>query len=207
MIGIISARMDSKRFPNKMMSKLWGQPLLEFIICRASDISYLNNLIIATTDRPVDDIIVEVADHYSVPVHRGRLGDVARQFVECGKHYKSDYLLRLNGDSPCFDINLIEQGFAFCNEDYDLITNIPSRTFPYGIALEIIKTSALGKAYPLMDEAERQHVTLHFYKHPKSFKIKEVLNQGEKLDFKFAIDDPSDLERLNEYLLHSSAWN
>jgi len=199
--GIIAARMDSSRFPGKMVQELCGQPLIQFVINRAKQISSLSSLVVATTDCPVDDIIGEMTEQCGVDVYRGSTDDVASRFLECALRYDGDYFIRLNGDSPCIDVELVEQGTSLCPQGYDIITNIPSRTFPYGISLEIVKTETFTRCYPMMTESDREHVTSYFYRNKDGFSLKEIINSGTgRTDFRFTIDLPQDLDRLNKFL-------
>lgn len=199
--GIIAARMDSKRFPGKMVQHLCGQPLIQFVINRAKLVNSLSSLVVATTDRPVDDIIVEMTKQCGIDVYRGSTNDVASRFLKCVSNYGSDYFIRLNGDSPCIDVELVEQGISLCPQGYDIITNIPSRTFPYGISLEIVKAETFTRCYTMMTESDREHVTSYFYRNKGRFSLKEIINSGpERTDFRFTIDLPQDLERLNKLL-------
>lgn len=200
-IGIIVGRMDSSRFPGKMIQPLCDRPLITFIIDRVKMISSLDCLVVATTDRTIDDIIVEYSEKCGVDIFRGSTQDVASRFLDCATKYNSDYFVRFNGDSPCVDIDLINIGIDLCSKGYDIITNIPSRTFSYGISLEIIKTKTFRRIYPLMDVSDREHVTSYFYKNLSDFSMFEVLNQGNQhSDFRFTVDTPEDLERLNQFL-------
>lgn len=193
--------MRSRRFPGKMIQELCGQPLIKFVINRAKRINNLNCLVVATTRRPVDDIIAEMAKQCQVNVYRGRTDDVVSRFLACAQEYNGDYFVRLNGDSPCIDTELVEEGIRLCLEGYDIISNLPSRTFPYGISLEIVKTETFNKSYPQMNKYEREHITSYFYRNKENFRLKEITNNASvRPDFRFTIDVPEDLERLNRFL-------
>jgi len=208
-IGIIQARMDSRRFPCKMTARLCGQPLLQFIIRRAQQISGLNTLVVATTARSEDDIIAAMAVECKAEVYRGSLEDVAGRLLGCARQYRGDYFIRLNGDSPCLDAALVAEGIGYCPEGYDIITNIPPRTYPYGISVEIMKTDTFAKCYPDMTVADREHSTRHFYNNPDKFRLKEIINpEPLHIETRFTVDYPDDLERLNEFLKddQSRSW-
>jgi spore coat polysaccharide biosynthesis protein SpsF len=200
-IGIVVGRMDSTRFPGKMVQPLCDQPLITFIINRVKQISSLDYLAVATTDRPIDNIIAEYSEKCGVDVFRGSTQDVALRFLNCASKYQCDYFVRFNGDSPCIDIELVKSGIDLCAKGYDIITNIPSRTFAYGISLEIIKTRTFSRVYPFMNESDREHVTSYFYRNKTNFSIHEILNNhSHSTNFSFTIDIPQDLDRLNQFL-------
>ena len=76
---IIQARMCSTRFPNKVISDLSGAPLIERILQRVKRVKKIRKIIIATTKRKDDDILVEIAESNKVEVFRGsenRINDI-----------------------------------------------------------------------------------------------------------------------------------
>jgi len=60
-VAIIQARMGSSRLPGKMMEPIAGQPLMYHIIARALQIRCAQAVYLATTDQPMDDPLVELA--------------------------------------------------------------------------------------------------------------------------------------------------
>ena len=58
-VGIILARLDSTRLPGKALRQVKGVPLIGYIIARAKRIPDLEVLVLATTERPLDDSLAE----------------------------------------------------------------------------------------------------------------------------------------------------
>ena len=73
---IIQARMNSTRFPNKVISDLSGAPLIERILQRVKKVKKIGKIIIATTKRKEDDILVKIAKLNKVEVFRGSENDL-----------------------------------------------------------------------------------------------------------------------------------
>lgn len=189
--------MLSKRFPQKMTTLLCGKPLLQYVIDKTKDIGI--RLVVATTDLPDEEPLIDIAINSGIRVHKGIPKDEAGQFIDIAEEYQSYYIMRLNGDSPCLNIPLIEKGLGKY-DGYDVVTNIPSRTYPYGITLEIVRIETLKQAYPYMDVYEKEHTFPYFYKNKEHFNILEIINKEKPTDFRFTIDYPEDLERMNKYL-------
>jgi hypothetical protein len=57
---------------------------------------------------------------------------------------------------------------SFADTDlFDLVTNVPGRTFPHGMSVEIIRTAFYAKAMATVnDNGHREHVTSWLYAHP-----------------------------------------
>ena len=92
---------------------------------------------------------------------------------------------------------MIGEGVALCRDGMaDVVTNLVGRTFPYGIAVEIVKTSTFAKLYATMQNPEeREHVTKRIYDHPQGLKVIEMISPYPELaKARLVIDTPEDLE-------------
>ena len=70
-IAIVQARMGSSRLPGKMMMDLAGEPLLHWVLSRVKKAKLTDSAILATSDRAIDDPLVELVQQLNVPVFRG----------------------------------------------------------------------------------------------------------------------------------------
>jgi spore coat polysaccharide biosynthesis protein SpsF (cytidylyltransferase family) len=204
-IGIIPARLDSARLPGKALRRASGRPLIDYVIARAQRIPHLDALVVATTDRPLDDPLADHVDSQGIAVHRGETSDVALRLLNCAQEFKGEYVVRLNGDSPFLDPDLIGQGIEYCRDGTpDLVTNLPGRTFPYGISVEVVRVATLRQAHPHMEHPEdREDVTKYFYDHLQDFKAVTMRSQLEGLaDARLVVDTEADF-RMFETMVKS----
>jgi spore coat polysaccharide biosynthesis protein SpsF len=198
-VGVVVARSDSSRLPGKAMRSVAGLPLIGYAIERAMRIERLHDLLLATTDRPVDDDLASYARSRAMGVFRGDTDDVAGRLLACAQSSGCDYLVRLNGDSPFLDPGLVEQGLRFTGEGFDVITSVPGRTFPYGVSAEIIRVSAMAEAHPLMTAEEREHVTQHFYRNRDHYRICEITSPAPELAAaRMVVDTEDDLRAFEQ---------
>ena len=204
LIGIILARVDSARLPGKALRLVNGVPLIGYVIERAMRITNLKSLVLATTERLVDDKLVDYAIKKGIDVCRGSFQDVALRILKCAKDLEADYFIRLNGDSPFLDPDLISSATEYClNRQFDLITNLASRTFPYGISVEIIKCSTYEKVYQSMNDEEREHVTQYFYRHKENFIIKDISSPYPELsNIRMVVDVKEDIDIMERVIAH-----
>ena len=56
-VGIVQARMGSRRLPGKMMLDMRGAPIVEWVYRRASRAKRLGRLLFAIPDSPRDDVL------------------------------------------------------------------------------------------------------------------------------------------------------
>ncbi len=202
-VGIVTARLDSTRLPNKALTPVRGLPLVGYVIARGKRIRNLKALVLATSERSVDDPLVSYALSQDIPVYRGSLSDVALRLLNCAMEFGADYCVRLNGDSPFLDYDLISDGITYCQDDrIDMVSNLIGRSFPYGISLEIIRIAALERAHALMASPEdHEHVTRYFYRHPQQFNIQSIISDRPDLSrARMVVDTEADL-RMFEFVV------
>ena len=196
-VAIIVARLDSKRLPEKSLKEVNGLPLIHYVISRAKRIPGIDTVVLATSNRNLDDPLANYADSQGVSLYRGSCDDLALRMLCCAKELKAEYFVRLNGDSPFLDPDVIAEGIAFCTtEQFDLITNLDGRTFPYGVAVEILRTAAFEKAYKDMTRSEEhENVTLYLYEHSEDFRIKSITSKRSELSLaRMVVDTKEDFE-------------
>lgn len=170
---IIQARTSSSRFPRKMFAEIGGMPLFEFVYRRcllAETIDPPRRVVLATSDDPSDDKLAMSAIKKGFEVFRGSLNDVLNRFIACAEKYKADEIIRLCGDSPLVDVDLMNR---LCkirraeNLDYAAPRN---GTFIPAFDSEVITLEALKKVDKNTKKAEdHEHVTLFIRKNPESF--------------------------------------
>lgn len=196
---VILCRYNSSRFPGKILKEINGKPIIKHIFDRLSQRFDSSNIVIATSKEVTDNPIAEYAKQFDLPLFRGSLNNVAQRFYEAGKSKQWDYAIRINGDNLFIDLDTIESMIQVAQENqaYDLVSNVPERTFPYGMSIEVLKLATyIPKAKTWQDEFYTEHVTSFYYKHPNEFNICAIKNT-EYLNLsqlKLAIDTKEDFE-------------
>ena len=146
-VAIIQARMGSTRLPGKVMMHLLGQPVLEWCIRAAYVARDVDEVWIATSTLPADDVIADWCDDNGFYCWRGSETDVLSRFVGCANACGADVLLRLTGDCPFLDPQVIgavvrlwkQTGAAY-------VSNISPRTYPDGLDVQLMTREALMAA-------------------------------------------------------------
>ncbi|RPH73261.1 hypothetical protein EHM76_05545 [bacterium] len=171
--GIIQARMSSERFPNKMLYPVFGKPLLGYLLERVSNIKDLNLIVVATSANSEDDQISNFCESQGVACYRGPLDDVSKRFLEVIENYQIDNFVRINGDSPLIDPEVIARGIKiFLTGDYDIVTNVFPRTFPKGQSVEMLSARVFAEGFYFMKSTDdHEHVTKFFYRNCDDYKI------------------------------------
>lgn len=200
-IGIVLARLDSKRLPAKALKEMLGRPLISYAVERAQQVRSLVDLVIATSTRPVDDDLVEYGLGAGIAVFRGSAENVALRCLECSRSAGADYFVRLNGDSPFVDPALVEEGIDLASSQPhpDLITNLVDRTFPYGVSVEVVNVATMERIIQTLDASEAEHVTKRFYDRPKDFRLRQMRSSLPHLAAaRLVVDTPEDAARFRD---------
>ncbi|MDN5199976.1 hypothetical protein QQ008_01355 [Fulvivirgaceae bacterium BMA10] len=201
---IILCRYSSSRLPGKILKKINGKTILERIVERLEKVSKAHQVIVATSDEQSDDAIEIFCHDNDIPVFRGDLDNVAKRFLDCALHHELDYAIRINGDNIFADPVIIDQMIEILDDrSYDLVTNVPERTFPIGMSVEILKTSfyqQILKKFTTKDYLE--HVTLYLYDHPTAGDFFYFYNKTcpQAKGLKLAVDDAFDLENISRII-------
>lgn len=196
--AIILSRLDSSRLPGKALVEICGRCLLEWCI-ESLKYDEFYKVIIATTTRKIDDPIVEVAIKNNLPYFRGETNNVAQRILDTAKFFNLKYFARINGDSPFIRRKLIKLGFEKIEEpNYDFVTNLVPRRFPYGISVEVFNTDIFEKTILKLESPEqKEHVTSYFYENITQFNpycIKYDKNDSNDHFVRLVVDDKNDLE-------------
>ena len=69
-VAILQARMGSSRLPGKVLASVIGQPMLALIVKRVLPARYINQLVVATTQLPQDDLIEALVKDLGIPCFR-----------------------------------------------------------------------------------------------------------------------------------------
>ena len=108
-VAIIQARMGSTRLPGKVMKKLCGKSVLEHVTRRVQACLLLDDVVVATTAAPSDDVIVAEAVQCGAKWFRGSEDDVLDRYYRAAKQYHADVVVRVTADCPLFDPELLEE--------------------------------------------------------------------------------------------------
>lgn len=193
---ILQARMSSARLPGKVLRPILGKPMLQMHLERVSRISHRHRLIVATSSQIDDDSIAGLCQNLGVDCYRGSLDDVLDRYYQAAKRHKPDIVVRLTGDCPLADPEVIDQGLEyFLTHDFDYVSNSIERTYPIGLDVEIFSFGCLEQA---AEEAilpsEREHVTPFIHKQTDRFKIGQFTDNFDRSHHRWTVDEPEDFE-------------
>ncbi|MTI10580.1 cytidylyltransferase domain-containing protein [Curvivirga aplysinae] len=198
---LLLARLDSTRLPNKQLKQLNTEfTVLSLLVKRLECCQIISDMIVTTTDRDLDQPLVDFAQENKIPVFRGDVNNVAGRCLEAMKTNNLDWFIRICADSPLMDPKIVDLvATEFLNSESDLTSNVfVSHDFPYGCSVEIITRTAMQKICNLTDDPYYlEHVTAYAYKHSDQFEILPVrATESYSTDIQsITVDTPQDLDK------------
>lgn len=200
---IIQARMGSTRLPNKVLMDLNGKPVLEHIINRLQKSKNIDDIIVATSIEPGNEVIEELCNSKDISCFKGNEDDVLDRYYQTCKFFDvglNDNIVRITADCPLIDYTVIDNVIDVHiknSNDYTSNTIVPS--FPDGLDCEVFTFSSLEDSWKnALLSSEREHVTLYIKNHPEIFKIENILNTEDLSDLRWTLDEPEDFEFINK---------
>ena len=205
--AIIYARTNSKRFPEKCFAPLGAPclPLAHWVVLRSEALD-VDSLVFATTDKKSDDKLVSSIEDLCISnliVFRGSENNLVQRTIDCLREVGIKNFVRINGDSPFYPVNEINQALSLVkkNPDCKFVTNLKDRSYPYGVAIEVMNADFYIKNASAAINYEIEHPTLHLYRvaSDQAISISNVINQKTT---SLTIDSKEDFENLNSIILN-----
>lgn len=197
-VCFIEARYRSTRLPGKVLKAILGKPMLARMVERLKRARTLDGIVIATTDQPYDDEIVELAGDLSVGVFRGSEEDVLARVLGAARFYQADVIVETTGDCPLHDPAIIDKVVAdFRMGGADFVSNTLNYSTPRGTDVRVFTTDALNEINQnSSDPADHEHVSLHFWEHPEKYRLRNVNTEfpPEVANLRLTVDTPEDFE-------------
>jgi len=194
-IAVIQARMASKRLPGKALMKLDGLQLILHVIASGKKIQGIDEVILATSSNEENNELEKIARVTDIDVFRGAEEDVVGRFCAIANSKSADYIVRLTGDNPLHDSDIISsllRNHIESKKDYTCITGLPVGTGADIFSRKAITLSAeKGDGNKMADSVEQ-----YVLEHPNSFKILHLNVVPSLSHYRFSIDTKEDFERM-----------
>jgi spore coat polysaccharide biosynthesis protein SpsF len=198
--------MGSTRLLGKTFMDINGRPILDYLVETILTVFPKKSLIIATSNKPENDILREYALKKELACYSGDEYNVASRYFEILKNNRDkEYFFRMCGDSPYYDTEILRKGLEIIAKDRpDFVTSKPNLGYPLGCNLEVFKTKVFLENYPFFSEEKHfEHVTSYFYERIENFNyvlVRCPVPGYEYSKYQFSVDTPEDLERAKKML-------
>jgi spore coat polysaccharide biosynthesis protein SpsF len=195
-VVVIQARMGSTRLPGKVLLPLAGTPLVWHVVDRARRIARVDHVLVATPTGAEDDPLVSYLEDAAIAVFRGSEADVLDRYLRAAEDAGAEVIIRITADCPLISpmvASTVVARFLDASPPVDYASNSHPLTYPRGLDTEVFSVDALRRAATEADsEPEREHVTLHLYRHPERFRLLSVTDEVDRSDLRWTVDTPED---------------
>ncbi len=194
-IGImIACRMKSTRLKHKAILPIGEYNSIERCIINAKKIKSADEIVLATSTLPEDQILKKYALKHKIRFFAGHPDDVITRFLIAAQKYKIDVIIRITGDCPTIAPEvaeyLLEKHFA-AGADYTA-----ARKFTIGFNSEIYSVDALKRIIKYMGNAPHsEYMTWYMQNNPDIFNINLVDLPDEWIrKYRLTLDEQADLD-------------
>jgi len=193
-LAVLQARMGSSRLPGKVLMPILGEPMVFRQIERIRRCKQIDELVVATSTSAADDPLVAFCRDRGIKAGRGSENDVLSRFVHIARPYAPNAVVRLTGDCPLADPDVIDDVIAlFISGGFAYVSNVEPATFPDGLDVEVIRWSALEQAdKDAVLPSHREHVTPFVRTQPSIFPSGCHTRSPDLSHLRWTVDEPAD---------------
>ncbi len=203
-VAIVCARMDSSRLPGKVLLPLAnGIPNLEYLTNNLSTCKQIDEIVIATTDRPIDDTIATHCEKTGVKCFRGVHNYTLVRITQAAAWAEADVIVDVTGDCPLVPDNHLYSLIKKVKKKNILYaTNILERKYPDGFDIQVYSAKGLSLLWdsfvnsnianqPMLEHGGYNFIHTRF--HIRNAASCYFLNsQKDYGDYRLTLDTPED---------------
>lgn len=195
-IVILQARMSSSRLPNKVLKLIANKPMLQLQIERIQQAKLIDKIIVATSNQREDDAINLLCEQLNITCYRGSLSNVLDRFYRVANEYNADHIVRLTGDCPLIDPQIIDSVIELhLKQRGDYTSNCRIPCLPDGLDVEVFTKAALNSSWQQATKpSEKEHVTQFMRNHDELFTLIDYQYSPDLSAYRWTVDEPDDFE-------------
>ena len=200
-IAIIQARLDSRRFPSKILGRIGKFSLIELLIKRLKKSREVDEIILAVPKNKKNKLIKKYVRN--VKLFFGSENDVLDRFYKAAKKFKATNIVRICGDSPFVDPKIVDKIILKLKKNnLDYVSNTIEPTFPDGLDAEAFRFITLKKAWKnATSKYDREHVTPFIINNSKFKKYNLKFKKNLSL-IRLTVDEKIDLKQIEKVYHH-----
>jgi spore coat polysaccharide biosynthesis protein SpsF len=198
-LAILQARVSSTRLPGKVLKTIIGKPMILHQLDRLRRVRSVDKLILATSTDDSDKPLINLCHREGIEWYAGSLDDVLDRFYQVASKFTPDTIVRLTGDCPLTDSELIDQVIQFhIDGGYDHTSNSVEPTFPNGLDVSVFEHHCLEQAWREATLAsDREHVDTFIWRQPDRFKVGHYKDTIDRSHLRWTVDEPEDFELIS----------
>ena len=194
-VAVIQARLGSKRLPGKVLKKILGRTLIEWIYYRLSFCKEIGQIVLSTADTAENDKLAGHAKKIGLAYFRGSETDLVSRLYNTARKFSADAIVKITGDCPLVDPKLVDSLIRKYrkNREVDYVCNVFPPTYPDGMDIEIISFRALERLNKeIKDALHREWITTTIMENPDKYKVLNVRYKKNISYLRLTVDYPED---------------
>ena len=198
---LIAVRLNSKRLPKKALKKINGDTLLSILIKNLLKIIPNQKLVICTSNASADQELIKFSKNHKIGFFSGNKLDVMKRFIDCGIKYQAKTIVRVTGDNPLTDPNLIKNMLK--NHKKEKSDYTYTVDYPIGTRAEVIDLKALIRTHSKIKRKDCTEYMTYMLKRPDKLRVNKYNSRKFKKiysSFSFTIDTKNDFLFLKKLL-------
>ncbi len=199
---IITGRMKSTRLKEKLILKIQDREMIAWMIDRAKLVFAPEDIVIATSTNPQDDVLREIAEREGVSIFKGDEEDVVERLYQAAREHQFDFFINITADCPLFGFDYIQPIVDLADKtDADLVTSLE---LPHGIFTYGIKTAAMERVLTIKKTNQTEVWGDYFYNNPDLFKVEKLpVTDSEKREtYRLTLDYQEDFDFFEAVYTH-----
>ena len=182
----IQAREKSERFPEKILQKICGKSIVTLMLERIEKIQNIDNIFLITGPKESNKQVISEFKRNGIEYFSGSEQNILDRFYHAAKLFDSENIIRLTGDNPLLDFNIINDGIQiFLDSKYDILSNNRKKTYPLGLNFEIFSNYTLEKSWEMVSEKfSKQRDFLKTFIPPTAFMLENKNFKNFDLTYK-----------------------
>jgi spore coat polysaccharide biosynthesis protein SpsF len=153
-----------------------GAPLLSRVIERLKRTQKVDEIVLATTELPSDDVLADLAKESGISAFRGSENNLLDRFYQAANEYRADVVVRFPGDNATPEPSEIDRIIDYhFRGGSDFSTNIVpafENGYPMGIGAEVLSKATLEETWRQTSAPEKlEHLALIFFDYFKQAEV------------------------------------
>ena len=204
-VVLLQARLNSKRFPEKIIKKIHNKTIIQLIHNRLSSCKEIDDIIVATTKDKQDDKLIKHLIKKKIRFFRGNTENCLNRFYHAAKKFNVKTIVRITGDCPLVDTDLVDKFVKeFKKNKVEYLSNTFPYSFPDGLDIEIFSFEFLKKVFNKEGQKKQLEdvVKDYFKKNYKIIKYINILSEMKQNDIRLTLDHKADYDLIKNIYNH-----
>ena len=194
-IACIIARTSSRRLPKKVLHKVQGITILEYIIRKIKRSRLTDGVYVCTSYDQSDAVILDLAKANGVKAYAGDPDSVIDRMLDVARIENAHNLVRITGDNIFTDEVYLDLMLKYHKRNAADYTR--TEYLPLGMTAEVMRVEALKECYKSIDPNFSQYLLIYIFQ-PERFKCQVLVPQKnhQHPEWSLTVDTSGDLDKI-----------